>query len=54
MFIALICAVGVTVWVSKKFYKSTGGNSTNSYVAGVVTGVVAFLIMLSLLSLIPN
>ncbi len=51
-FIALIFAVGAGVWLANWFYKRTGGNSQKSYTAGAVVGILVFLIMLSLLSMI--
>ncbi|MCA9346041.1 hypothetical protein KC960_00955 [Candidatus Saccharibacteria bacterium] len=50
--IALILSVGAAVWIGSMFYKKTGGNSGSSFAAAAVAGVLIFLIMLSVLSLV--
>ncbi len=50
--IALLFGIGAGVWLANWFYKRTGGNSQKSYTAGAVVGILVFLSMLSLLSMI--
>lgn len=52
VFIALMLAIGAGVWLANWFNKRTGGNSQKSYTAGAVVGVLVFLIMLTLLSMV--
>jgi hypothetical protein len=51
--IAFLFGIGVTAWVSKKFYKRTGGNSQKSYGGAIVVGLLAFFLMLIILSYLP-
>lgn len=51
--IAFLFGIGVTAWVANKFYKRTGGNSQKSYGGAIVVGILAFLLMLIILSFIP-
>ncbi len=51
--IAFLVALGSGAWVANKFYKRTGGNTQKSVGGGVVVGVLAFILMLIILSFIP-
>ena len=50
--IALLFGIGAGVWLANWFYKRTGGNSQKSYTAGALLGILVFLIMVTLLSMI--
>ena len=52
-FIAFLFALGVGTWVSNKFYKRTGGNTQKAIGGGVLVGLLAFILMIIILSFIP-
>lgn len=47
--IAFLFAIGAATWVGNKFYKRTGGNNQKSIGGGLVAGVFAFLLMMTIL-----
>ena len=47
--IAFFLGAGVFAWVYNKFYTRTGGNQQTSIPAALVVGVIAFLIMLTVM-----
>lgn len=47
--IAFLFALGAAAWIGNKFYGRTGGNTQKSLGAAAITGVLAFLIMLTIL-----
>ncbi len=51
--IAFLFALGVGTWVSNKFYKRTGGNTQKAIGGGVLVGLLAFILMIIILSFIP-
>lgn len=52
--IAFLFAAGVATWVGNKFYKRTGGNTQKSVGGGAMVGILAFILMLIVLSFIPS
>jgi len=50
--IAALFAIGSATWVGNKFYKRTGSNAQKAIGGGIVAGILAFLIMLTILSTI--
>ncbi len=50
--IALLAGLGAGGWVYSKFHHRTGGNVRNALVAGALAGVFAFIVIISLLSLL--
>ena len=53
-FIAFLVAIGSGVWIYRKFMKYTGGNNQNSIIGATVSGVIIFIVMLTLLGFIPE
>ena len=53
-FIAFLVAIGSGVWIYRKFMKYTGGNNQNSIIGAIVSGVIIFIVMLTLLGFIPE
>lgn len=51
--IAFIFALGIGAWVSNQFYKRTGGNTQKAVGGGVLVGILAFILMIVILSFIP-
>lgn len=52
--ISLFFAVGVSTWVYTKFMRKSGNNSQSSLIATSVIGVVAFIAMMIILSMITS
>lgn len=52
--IALLVAFSSTAWVYDKSARRTGGNSRSSLIAAVVAGVAAFIVTLTVASLIDS
>lgn len=52
VFIALLLAVGASVWIYSKFMYRTGGNAKSAVSAAGVSGVLIFVILLVVLSII--
>jgi hypothetical protein len=53
-FIALMLGVGVSGWVYSKMMRQTGNNTKNSLTVAGIVAVIAFFIMLYVLSLVPK
>lgn len=47
-------AAGVSAWVYDKSQQRTGGNTSSSATVAAVTGVIVFIVTLSILSLIGS
>ncbi|HMT18646.1 MAG TPA: hypothetical protein PKD20_04895 [Candidatus Saccharibacteria bacterium] len=54
IFIALLAGLGSGTWVGNKFMRRTGGNTQKALGGGFVVGLLAFLLMLVILSFIPE
>lgn len=52
--IAFLLGTGVAAWVYSKAMRQTGNNTQTSLIAAGGTGLVAFLLMLLVLSMIPK
>lgn len=50
--VALMAAVGVTVWVYNKLMSNTGGNTQSSLIAAGGIGLVAFVAMFIIMNAI--
>lgn len=47
-------AAGIGGWAYAKTYRRTGGNAQKSLIAAAIAGVFGFIVILSILSFIPN
>lgn len=52
--IALMLGVGVAAWVYNKVMNQTGGNTQNALTIASVSGVIALVITLTVLSMIDG
>lgn len=52
--IALLFALGFAAWVYAKTQRSTGNNTKTSLIVAGASALVAFLLLISLLGLIPS
>lgn len=52
--IAFLAALSAGAWVFSKVQRSTGGNTQNSIIVAAIAGGAAFLLSVTLLSLIPG
>lgn len=52
--IAFLMAIGTATWVYQKFHNSTGGNTQNALIGAAVVGVLVFVLVFTLLGLIPE
>ena len=54
-FIALVFAIGSGTWVYTKLQRSSGGaNSKNSFIGAAVVGLLGFIVVFTLIRLIPS
>ncbi|HYF97011.1 MAG TPA: hypothetical protein VD947_03155 [Patescibacteria group bacterium] len=52
--VGLFAGVGVSAWVYNKAMRNTGNNTKNSLTLAGVCGVISFIIVLTLLSLVDS
>lgn len=52
--IALIFSIGFAGWVYAKIMRSTGNNTKSALITAGAAALVAFLLLISLLGLIPS
>lgn len=52
--IAFLAGVGVAGWVYAKFSRSTGGNTRSSLLGAGLVGVVVFIVVFTLVKMIPQ
>ena len=52
--VAFLFAVGFSAWVYSKIQRQTGGNTSNSLVVAAGAGLVAFLVLITLLGFISK
>lgn len=52
--IAFLISVGFATWVYAKFQRQTGNNTQTSLIAAGASALVVFLILWSLLNMIPS
>lgn len=52
--VALIGAIGAGAWAYSKANRRTGGNTTSALLVGGVAGIFAFIVFISLLSVLDN
>jgi hypothetical protein len=50
--VSLMVSVGASTWLYTKLQKNSGNNTQRSLIASAIAGVIFFIIMLSILSLI--
>jgi hypothetical protein len=53
-FISLMLAAGVGTWIYSKTMRQTGNNTKSALTVAGIVAVLAFLVMLYLLSLVPK
>lgn len=52
--VAFMFAVGVGTWIYTKVMRTTGGNTQNSAIVAVISGIFAFVIFLLILNTVDK